>query len=76
MDIQYWITSIFHSVKVLHNFGVIDHITQITKLTYLIYNKSYKVNCSRHVFQWKQRKHIENIRSLLQNKLFSINNLI
>lgn len=62
MDIQYWITSIFYSVKVPHNFGVIEQITQITKLTYSIYNKSY---CSRHVFQWKQRTNIENIRSLL-----------
>lgn len=65
MDIQYWITSMFYSVKVLHNFVVIEHITQITKLTFSIYNKSYKVDGSRHLFQWKQRKNIENIRSLL-----------
>lgn len=65
MDIQYWITSMFDSVKVLHNFVVIEHITQITKLTFSIYNKSYKVDGSRHLFQWKQRKNIENIRSLL-----------
>lgn len=51
MDILYWITSIFHYVKILHNFGVIEHITQITKLTYSIYNKSIKGKCSRHVFQ-------------------------